>query len=180
MAREPVSDSHPLRGFFQNLVQHSVQIKMGLNDSDVEDYLSGLITEFMHADASAIEEDGRLLDDVVDMASRGEMLLGAGSFAKERQVHKHIGDYLMFWGGLFPEHLKLIKKSSRPGALIDPVAQGKASYYFVSTFVYGDYASEAAMFRRMSDDFEAYLFALHLVREAWEGEHDEWSRGFRS
>lgn len=167
MARVKISEEHPLRAFFQSLVSDSFRVKMGLQDSDVEEYLSGLITEFMHTDAAALEEEDAVVDDLVEMASRGDVLLGANSFEKERYVHKHIGDYLLFYGGLFPGHLERLRRQGRPAGLIDPVGQGRTSYYLVSTFVHGDYASEAMLFRRMSEDFETYLFALHLVREAW-------------
>jgi hypothetical protein len=180
MARERISDNHPLRDFFRNLVHNSVSVRMGLNDSDVENYLSGLITEFIHADASLLEEHDRHVDDLVEMLYEGDVLLGAESFDQERKVHKHIGDYIMFWGGVFPEHLDLLRRSGRPTGLIDHVAQGKASYYLVSTFEHGDYASESAIFRKLSQEFETYLFALHLVRDAWSEDGGDWSRGFRA
>ena len=178
MSRARISEDHPLRDFFQSLVHNSVHVKMGLRDSDVESYLCGLVTEFMHTDASALENQDKQVDDLVEMIVEGDVLLGAQSFDREREVHKHIGDYILFWGGIFPEHLELLKKSGRPAGLIDHVNQGKTSYHLVSTFVHGDYATEASLFRRLSDEFETYLFALHLVREAWGGEDGQWSRGF--
>jgi len=178
MSRERVSEDHPLREFFQSLVHHSIHVKMGLSDVDIENYLSGLITEFMHIDATALEDRDKVVEDLVEMAARGDVILGANSFEREREVHKHIGDYLMFYGGLFPEHLKLLRRTGRPAGLLNHVEQGKTSYHLVSTFVHGDFAPEAALFKRMSDDFETYLFALHLVREAWGGEGGDWAEGF--
>lgn len=180
MARRRVSDDHPLREFFRGLVHGSLHVKMGLSDHDVEDYLAGLITEFMHAEASALQIGETRTDDIVEMAEKGEILLEADSFEQEREVHKHIGDYALFWAGTFPEHLEVLRKQGRAGGLVDYVALGKQSYYIVSTFVHGDYASEAALFRKLSEGFETYLFALHLVREAWESDAREWSQGFRA
>lgn len=180
MSRPRMSEDHPLREFFQSLVHNSVHVKMGLKDSDIENYLCGLITEFMHADSSLLADNGRVVDDLVDMVASGDVLLGADSFDREREVHKHIGDYILFWGGVFPEHLDLLRKSGRPSGLIDHVGQGKTSYHLVSTFVHGDYASEASLFRKLSHDFETYLFALHLVREAWDGTGGAWGSGFEA
>lgn len=180
MSRARVSDGHPLREFFQTLVHNSVSVKMGLRDTDVENYLCDLITEFMHTDACALEDADRKIDDIVQMLFEGDVLLGAGSFERERQVHKHVGDYIMFWGGVFPEHLELMRKAGRPAGLINHVHQGRASYHLVSTFVHGDHATEASLFKRLSEEFETYLFALHLVRDAWGGQDGLWSRGFRA
>lgn len=180
MSQAKVSEEHPLREFFRSLVHNSLSVKLGLHDADIENYLCGLVTEFMHADASLLPDRDKTVEDIVEMLATGDVLLGADSFERERQVHKHVGDYIMFWGGLFPEHLAMLRKQARPSGMIDHVSQGKASYYLVSTFVHGDYAREATLFKNLSEDFEAYLFALHLVREAWDEGDGNWSQGFRA
>ncbi len=180
MSHWRVSDDHPLREFFRGLVHGSLHVKLGLQDHDVEDYLAGLVTEFVHAEASPLRVGDGQVDDLVEMVQEGDVLLNADSFEQEREVHKHIGDYILFWGGTFPEHLSLLKRQGRAAGMVDHVTLGRQSYHIVSTFVHGDFATEARLFRQLSERFETYLFALHLVREAWEGESKEWSQGFRA
>lgn len=180
MKRSRISDEHPLRNFFQSLVHSSLSVKLGLEDRDIEDYLCGLVTEYIHLDAIELENEEEEIDDIVRLLERGDVLLKAKNFEQERKVHKMVGDYLLFWAGVFPEHLKQLKKQGKPTGLINPIEQGKFSYHFVSTFEYGDYAKEAALFRKMSVDFEQYVFALHLVREAWENNQGPWASGFEA
>ncbi|MCW5946700.1 MAG: hypothetical protein KIT74_06685 [Fimbriimonadales bacterium] len=180
MSHWRVSDDHPLREFFRGLVHGSLHVKMGLRDHDIEDYLAGLITEFMHAESSVLHVRNAAVEDLVEMVNESDVLLNADSFEQEREVHKHIGDYVLFWGGTFPEHLQLLRRQGKAAGMVDHVTLGRQSYHVVSTFVHGDHASEATLFRKLSDGFETYLFALHLVREAWEGESKEWSQGFQA
>ena len=180
MPRWSVSEDHPLRDFFRSLVHGSLHVQMGLEDQDVEDYLAGLITEYVHLNATTFEVDGEPIEELVVLAEHGDIRQKAPNFQREREVHKLIGDFLMFWGGVFPEQLNLLKKKGAPTGFVNPVAMGKASYHLVSTFDHGDYATESMLYRKLSTRFETYLFALHLVREAWESDRDEWSEGFRA
>ncbi|MCH8274991.1 MAG: hypothetical protein IH851_09395 [Armatimonadetes bacterium] len=180
MPHHRISENHALREFFRSLVHDSLAVTTGLNDRDVEEYLSGLITEFMHADASALVVGDEAIEDLTKMVVAGDVRLGADSFDRARVVHKHIGDYVMFWSGIFPEQTERMRRRGEAAGLVNPVRLGKASYHLVSTFVHGDYAQEAPLFKRLSNGFETYLFALHLVREAWETDGREWSEGFRS
>nr|MBA3725398.1 hypothetical protein [Armatimonadota bacterium] len=159
MPRTKISDDHPLRIYFRGLLHDSVKQRLRLADNTVENYLSTLITEFIHTDALALDSDKG--DDIVELIADGDVLLGANSFEREREVHKHVGDTIMFWAGLFPEHLAILRRCGAASGLIDHVAQGKTSYRLVSTFVYGGHAAEAPMFERLSEEFEEYLLALH-------------------
>lgn len=46
---------------------------------------------------------GRRLEEVADMLVESNPLLDAWSFDREREVRKHIGDFTLFFSGLFPE-----------------------------------------------------------------------------
>lgn len=173
-----VSDEHPLREFFRGLVHASLHVKLGLEDQDVEDYLAGLVTEYSHADASVLHVRGNRIEDLVQMFAEADIRLNADSFDAERAVYKHIGDYVLFWAGMYPEYWTLLRKQGKASGYVDHVTLGKQSYHVVSSFVHGDYAREASLFKRLSTGFETYLFALHLVREACESDGREWSQGF--
>lgn len=162
-----ISENHPLRALFQGLIHDTLSVKMGLPDRSAENYLCRLVTDFVHTDSSLLSWKDKRMDDIVEMLEHGDVLLAAESFDQERIVHKHIGDYFMFWAGVFPEHLTILRKEGRPSGLIDHVAQGKASYHLVSTFTHGDFAREAPLYKRLSEKFETYLLALQMVRESW-------------
>jgi hypothetical protein len=183
--KRDVNGEHELRQYFAEVLHESLSVRLGLGDDDVERYLSDLMVDFLHSDGiyALRDETGRRIDAVVDMVVEGDVRLNADSFEREREVHKHIGDFLLFWSGVFPEFLKRLKSPGSRDHLLDPVRQGKMSYYVASTFDYGDYAAEAPVFRKLSGEFEAYIYGLSLMRAHFHGLGEfevpsVWSDGF--
>lgn len=153
-----------IKMWFREAVHASLYDKLGLKDEQVEAYLGDLLSEFVHFDGiyKLRDEAGRPIKAVVDMVAEGDIRLKATSFDREREVHKHVGDFLLFWSGMFPEQLQTLPA---PDRVIDCEKQGAYSYYVVSTFEYGRYADEAPVFRRLSEEFEACRLGLSLVRQ---------------
>lgn len=131
-----------------------------LPDADpiVEAYIVDLLVRFMRTDQVFALRDsaGQRLMSIGEMLPEGDVSLNANSFERERQVHQHIGDFLLFWSGLFPEYLG--------SSVTDSALQGKESYHVVSTFDLPPHEHEAPTFKRLSEDFEDYRFALRGVR----------------
>ena len=167
-----ISDAHPIRRYFA-LQIHKALLEVGLCEQDVEAYLAHMLVHFMHDDSIYAIRDaaGHRLNAVVDMLAEGDIRINANSFDRERQVHKHIGDFLLFWSGLFPEFLKHIKKPTHKDAAVDIVRQGQMSYYVASTFEYDPYSSEAPVLLKLSNQFEGYQRTLSVVRKSLEGFH---------
>lgn len=163
-------ESHPLQGYFAVEI-HNALLQVGLNAEDVEEYLSGMLVDFLHHDAiySIRDAAGRRVESVVDMIAEGDIRLNASSFGRERQVHKHIGDFLLFWSGVFPEFLRFLKKPGSADSVVDVVRQGQMSYYVASTFEHDPYGVEAPVLRKLSEDFLGYQRSLGLVRASFEG-----------
>ena len=169
--RRDVNGEHPIRRFFAEALHDSMRVQLGLRHEDVEEYLCDLLMHFLHDDDiyGIRDASGRRIDSVVDMVVEGDVRLNADSFGREREVHKHIGDFLLFWSGVFPEFLKQIRSPAGKDALLDPIGQGRLSYYVASTFDYGDYAHEAPVLRKLSGEFEAYMVGLSLMRAQFQG-----------
>lgn len=153
----------PLGEWFKEAVHASLSDTLGLNDAEIETYLGRLLVDFLHFDGiyKLRDETGRRITAVSAMVVEGDIRLKASSFDREREVHKHVGDFLLFWSGMFPEQLEALPL---PDRLIDCEKQGAYSYYVVSTFDHGRYADEAPMFRKLSEEFEACRLGLSLVR----------------
>lgn len=163
-------ESHPLERYFTVEI-HNALLQVGLEAADVERYLSHMLVEFLHRDSiySIRDAAGHRLESVVDMLAEGDIRLNASSFGRERQVHKHIGDFLLFWSGVFPEFLKYLKRPSGKDSVVDVVRQGQMSYYVASTFEHDPYGIEAPVLRKLSEDFLGYQRSLALVRASFEG-----------
>lgn len=133
---------------------------------DVEDYLSRLLVEFVSTDRvySVKSRDGIRLSSIFEMLAEADIRLNADSFERERQVHKHIGDYILFWSGVNPHYLNLLKLDDGRHLHCDYASQGKQSYFVVSTFDHAPFSEEAPTFRKLSDAFEGLTATLARVR----------------
>ena len=159
---------HPLRRLFAGLTEHTFIETLGVADPPLTDYLSGLLSRFIHMNAVFRLKDvaGKQLEEVVDMVIEAEALPPEGR--TRREIHRHIGDFALFWTGVYPEALKKLRSEYRKDHFVDYCAQGKRSYYIASTFEGDDYRAEAPVLRRLSDEFELCAYGLTQVRKGWE------------
>src|SRR5258707_828777 len=132
------TESHPLQKLFTELVGRHYAEMIGIRDPQLVAYVAHLLTEFCDADQlfKIRNTAGRPLDDIGEMMLQSDPVFGpAPSFDRERQVRKHIGDYTLFFAGMFPQsinHQRL--RRSRFENMLDWVAAGKESCYHVSQF----------------------------------------------
>ena len=167
-----ISREHPLRKLFQELVRRHFFRGAQLYDSDIAQYVSGVLADFTHVDNlyRIRNARGQPLQEVAEMLVESNPLLDAPSFSREREVRKHIGDFTLFFAGLFPEAIASLPRL-RPLSLdtfVDYVAAGKKSYAVVAAFNLFEYRDEAPLFRRLSDRFEQCVFGLNLVKRELE------------
>jgi len=184
MNRE-IGDDNPLRAFFVEALHDSLNRRVGISDGeDVTDYLVEMLVRFLHNDAiySIRNAMGRRIESVTEMVAEGDVRVNADSFEREREVHKHIGDFLLFWSGVFPEFLQFVKAPTSRDAILDVVEQGRFSYHVASTFEYPPHEQEAETFKKLSARFVEYQYGLRLVRESFEGftGSADWADGFRA
>jgi hypothetical protein len=160
---------HPLERFFQQAVRNSYEGKLGLNDPDVTGYVARLLCEFSDADNlyKMRDEMGRPIDELKEMITASDPVNGsASSFDVERALRKHIGDYSLFVGGMYPEALKSNRRLRHHCPTLEElVSAGKESYFIVSQFNLFEYEKEAPLFARLSDRFEHCIVGLTIVRE---------------
>jgi hypothetical protein len=158
---------HPLRRLFAGLTEQTFITTLGVADPPLTDYLSGLLSRFVHIDAIWRLRDarGRRLEEVADMMLEAE---GLPEGRTRREVHRHIGDFTLFWTGVYPEALRRLRSAMTKDHFIDYCAQGKRSYYIASTFEEDPFRDEAPVLRRLSEEFELFAYGLSQVRRQWE------------
>lgn len=181
MSKRP-SNEHPIQGYFAKAIHDSLTDQLGLEPDDhVEAYLTEMLVNFLHGDRiyAIRDAEGRRVETVAEMLLEGDIRLNADSFEREREVHRHIGDFLLFWSGLFPEQLRQLRFRDFKDAFVDPTAQGQESYHVVSTFDYVPHDQEAPTFRKLSRNFEQYQLGLRMMRASFEGfALQGWEDGF--
>ena len=162
-----VPESSLLQQFFNHIVERNYE-EVGIRQPEVHAYVATLLTEFCEVENlyKIRDAEGRPLHDVGEMLLESDPVYGeAPSFDRERQVRKHIGDYTLFFTGMFPEainHLRL--RRQRVENFVDFIKAGKESYYIVSKFDVWEYAKAAPLFAKLSDHFEECVYGLNQVK----------------
>ena len=162
------STDHPLRRLFAGLTEHTFEQRLGVADPLLIDYLSELLSRFLHMDSifRLRNSQGKRLEEVADMVVEAEGLPPEGR--TRREVHRHIGDFTLFWTGVYPEAINRLRSALCKDHFIDYCEQGKRSYYIASTFEDDPYRDEAPVLRRLSERFEVCAFGLSQLRKEWE------------
>ncbi|MGB9489853.1 MAG: hypothetical protein WCA92_05240 [Terriglobales bacterium] len=166
------SEKHPLEKMFVELVGRHYAQELGIRDPEVVGYVANLLTEFCDAEQlmKIRNAGGKPLTDVGEMLLESDPIYGpAPSFDRERQVRKHIGDYTLFFAGMFPESINHHRlRRDRMEDFVEWVRAGKESYYIVSKFEYFEYAKVAPMFAQLAHKFEDCVYGLNLVKNELE------------
>lgn len=161
-----ILNGEQLKRLFAALTEQTFEVELGVADPPLVDYLSDMLVRFVRIDAIFPVRDvvGRRLEEVADMMMEAQQRSGR----PQREVHRHIGDFTLFWTGVYPEALQRLKGAGRKDALIDYQAQGKRSYYIASTYEEAPFQDEAPVLRRLSDEFELCSQGLAQVRREWQ------------
>jgi hypothetical protein len=163
-----VPEDHPLQQLFVELVGRHYAEQIGIRDPQIVAYVAHLMAEFCDVEQlfKIRNAAGRSLSDVGEMLLESDPVYGpAPSFDRERQVRKHIGDYTLFFAGMFPESINHFRlRRNRLENLVDWMKAGRESYYIVSKFDFFEYTKVAPMFANLSQHFEECVYGLNLVK----------------
>ena len=171
MTRE-IPENHPLHRMFRGLTEYTFQAELGIGDPRLVGYVAGLLARFVPSENVWRLRDGagKPLSEVAAMVAEAE---AAGDDDRRRDCYRHVGDFTLFWTGVYPEALERLRTRDTADRLIDYQAQGKRSYYLASTYE----GEEAPVLRRLSAEFELCAFGLSRVRREWERHDAEPTRG---
>src|SRR5689334_20895372 len=139
-----------------------------MRDGDLTNYISAMLTGFCQAEElyKIRNAAGGPISDVGEMLLESDPVFGpAASFDREREVRKHIGDYTLFFAGMFPESINHYRlRRNRLENFVDWMKAGKESYYVVSKFEHFEYTNVAPLFANLSEHFEQCVFGLNQVK----------------
>ncbi len=171
---QPHHASEALRHFFSGTVQHVMHVEMGICDTRLADYLTDMLSKLIHVDDFYPFRDatGRRIRNLAEMVADADLGDDVPPRERDRAVHQHIGDFALFWTGVFPEGLRQLARVGAAHRLDDYLAQGKRSYAIASELVTQQNHPPAGVLRRLSDDFEFFMYGLNLCRQEWNGAND--------
>jgi len=157
---------NPLNELFQTLTERNFE-KVGLTQRELPSYVAEVLTDFADVDRlyKLRNARGEKIEDVGEMLLEGDVRHRASSLERERSVRKHIGDFTLFFTGLYPEQIQSRRNWWRLDRWLDWIETGKESYRIVGMFDMGPYAREAALYRRLSEHFDFMVVGLNHVRD---------------
>ena len=168
----PATNPSLLRRYFAGIAENTFQAELGVADPALIDYISDLLTRFIRSEAIFRIRNlaGKPIREVAEMMVEAQARVGNA----QREVHRHIGDFTLFWSGVYPESLKRMRASSRRDHLVDFCNEGKRAYWIASTIATDEPAGATAdVLERLSQEFELCAYGLREVRRVWESRGDE-------
>ena len=130
--------------------------------------MSDLLARFVHADAVFRLKDGagRPMSELVLMAMEAEKLPPDGR--TRREYHRHVGDFALYWSGLFPEQVDRLQARGCKDHLVSFAVLGKRSYRIAGACDAGRNEADAGVLRRLGEEFELCAVGLHEVRKEFD------------
>ncbi len=107
----------PLRQFFEGLAEYAFESRLGVADPPLIDYVADMLARFIQMEAvyKLRHPAGRRLDEVTDMLAEAQLRVGTA----KREIHRHIGDFTLFWTGVYPESLPRLRSAKRKDYMVD-------------------------------------------------------------
>jgi len=157
--------------FFAGATEYTFESVLGVPDPDLIDYVSQLLIRFVRNDQTVPRSVvGLPLSDLGGMVEEAGHRLGEA----QRRIHRQIGDFTLFWAGMFPEALRKTSKLGEHDQYQEYCVHGKLSYLAAARI---DPVDEAAvpsdLLARLAERFELCAYGLREIRREWESLESE-------
>jgi hypothetical protein len=165
---DPIRSQVPPERFFAGLTEYVFETRLGVVDPPLVDYVSELLSRFIHNDViyRLRSPVGKRLEEVGEMMLEAEARVGDA----RREAHRHIGDFTLFWSGLYPEIAEVRRNRSRFDRFLDYCEQGKLAYSVAAEIPPADdKAVDGAVLLRLSNEFDVCVEGLHALRREMGG-----------
>ena len=152
-----------LHRLFAGAAEQTFEAELGIADPPLVEYLVGMLLRFLRQEAIYHVRDmaGHRLTQVVDMVQEAEHRVAR----PRREIYRHIGDFTLFFCGVFPEHLPKLQGPDRKDFLVNYCQQGKRSYWIAASYAEDDESREQApVLRHLSEEFELCSEGLKIIR----------------
>ena len=137
---------------------------LDIRESRVTDYIADVLTNFVRTENlyPFRNQRGERLETIAEMLLEANLItLSGGTLQREREIRKHIGDYVLFMAGIFPEYIK------RRSLFDYYLEEGAKAYWSVSELDRALLRPGAMLFQELASRFELYVGALNYMRKAF-------------
>ena len=160
-------ETSTIERFFRGISEFIFHTKLGVADVQLVDYVSDLLLRFIRVDSvyALRHSDGTRTKHLVHMIAEAERRIGIA----KREVYRHVGDFTLFWSGMYPESLGTEKdRGDLMNRFSDFSRQGKRAYAIAAEIEGGEDRPSSELIHRMSEHFEMCAYGLREVRRHWE------------
>ncbi|MFQ5842523.1 MAG: hypothetical protein ACE5I8_08810 [Thermodesulfobacteriota bacterium] len=140
---------------------------MGIKDTEIADYIALLLANFARTENLYRIRDfrGRGLETAVEMLLEANLSWYSEHWDREKEIRKHIGDYVLFMAGIFREW---VEKQSFLDLYLE---EGTRAYRAVSQYERASYRPGSRLYSELSKDFEFYVGALNYMKKTFFRDH---------
>ena len=167
----------PMQRYFAGLAESTFHTQLGIVDPPLVDYVSGLLIRFVRNDTvhGFRSTNGRPMMTIAEMVAEASARLGDA----KRELHQHIGDFTLFWAGVYPEALREPSEAAANDQFESYCAHGRRAYRIASCIeTMREDAPAPQVLERLSDRFDVCCYGLREVRRLWEeGDDSEFGPG---
>ena len=164
-----VNPQDELRRLFGGIVEQVFLAEVGICAPAVTDYLSAMLADFVHVDRiyRMRTVDGEVIREVSRLEAEADLGVVVDLSTRDRLVNRYIGDFTLFWTGLYPETLRP-RRLFGVDRLREYMLQGKRGYEVAGELSGAADVPPPELLYELSGQFEYCVHGLHLVRESWE------------
>lgn len=159
--------SKTLDRFFCGFAEYIFHSRLGVADTELVTYISDLLIRFTKMESlhRVRHLNGKPATEVVGMMAEGQQRIGVA----KREVHRHIGDFALFWTGVYPESLRELQGPDRRDQFLNYCDQGKRAYEIASEIPPdSEVLTSSSLLKRLSEQFDMCAYGLREVRRQWE------------
>lgn len=160
---------HPLQRLFAGLVEQVFESELGCCSPAMTNYLTDMLVEFTHIDQvfRLRGVDGETIREISRMEAEAHLGADLSQTQKRCLVNRYIGDFTLFWTGVYPEWLRP-RHPAGVSRFEEYLLQGRRSYGIASELAREDDRPPASLLRDLSEHFEFCVHGLRIVRSNWE------------
>jgi hypothetical protein len=165
------AQSSTLQRFFAGLSEYIFEARLGVADVQLIDYVTDLLIRFVRTDAMhrVRRMSGRPALEVVEMVVEADRRIGLA----RREIHQHVGDFALFWTGMYPEALRERQTASHLDQFIDYCQQGKRAYRIAAEIPAEADRPSGDLLHRLSEHFDLCAYGLRELRREFESPSDK-------
>jgi hypothetical protein len=152
--------------YFAGLTEQTFEGQLGVADPPLVDYVTEMLARFIRTETvyRLRTPTGGRLAGVAEMLTEANQRVGEA----RREAHRFIGDFTLFWTGVYPEALRALQSENRQDHLLDYRTAGKRAYHVASQIPGDDEVASAEVLERLSEQYELCVYGLGEIRREWE------------